>query len=267
MQNGIVHLSDYGLLKISGIGAKKLLQGQITQHIDEISTNKPQLSALCDPQGRVISLFYLLLWQDAYYLQMPRALVPMTLTALKKYAVFFKVSLEDVSDAFWQYGCMGEIPNNDAQLTIDLPGEPRRQIQIRDHALHETFLDEESWKYYQIINGLPSIYPETSQVFLPHELNLHLLNAISFNKGCYTGQEIIARMHYRGKLKTSLKSASTQSPFHPRMGADIYNDTGIAGSIVDFCKIGYNTFALLIIVNDSQSLYLDAEKHITIRLS
>lgn len=267
MQNDCVLLSSLGLLKISGVGAKKLLQGQLTCNLDDVSAATPQFAAHCNPQGRIISLFWLLQYGDDYYLQMPRTLIPTAMTALKKYAVFFKVTLSDVSDAFIQYGHVGDhLPTNAPILSITMQGTPARQILIYETPALTPTRDEESWHYLQIINCLPMIYPETVEAFLPHELNLQNLNAISFNKGCYTGQEIIARMHYRGKLKTTLVAAEVDTPEMPIRGADIYSETGTIGHIVDFCKTGANTYTLLTIINPCSALFLDAERQINIRL-
>lgn len=205
-----------GLLKVSGRDAHKLLQGQLTCDVNDLSPTQPQLGAHCNPQGRIISLFYLFNYQGDYYLQMPRDMIDIALKALKKYAPFFKVELTDASDESSIIESLGS----------HLP----------------TFLE----------NGVAMIYPETSGVFLPHEINLPQLNGVSFNKGCYTGQEIIARMHYRGKLKNQLHLATCKSRALVR-GNDIFDKNGIAGKIVDY--VG-NT--LLILTRDaSQPLFLD----------
>src|SRR3990167_1134226 len=97
-------LSTYGLLKVSGIDAKKLLQGQLTCHMDEITETEYRLAAHCNPQGRVISLFYVFMQQNAYYLLMPISMLDIALNALKKYAVFYKVELTNVSEHFTAIG-------------------------------------------------------------------------------------------------------------------------------------------------------------------
>src|SRR6185437_3309405 len=106
------------------------------------------------------------------------------------------------------------------------------------------FISSEHWRSHDIEVGLVNIYPETTELFLPHELNLHLNNGISFNKGCYTGQEIIARMHYRGKLKNQLQHITIQSYTEPQRGSDV---DGTFNPIVDFCKKEDNYYELLII--------------------
>lgn len=221
--------NNSGFLSIVGENAKKFLQGQLTCNLDEVTAAESRLGAHCNPQGRVISLFRLFLQDGNYYMQMPRELIPVAMQALQKYAVFFKVTLTDVSNSF----------------TSD-----RTDILLRDSS--------------SISQGIPAIYPETSEKFLPHELNLPELNAISFNKGCYTGQEIIARMHYRGKLKTHLYKATVETKSPITRGADIYLEGKRSGSIVDFSEIAAGHYELLVIAQDSdvknQTLTVDPEE-------
>ncbi len=108
-------------------------------------------------------------------------------------------------------------------------------------------------EHLPLSQGYAMIYPETTEMFLPHELNLHQLNGISFTKGCYTGQEIIARMQYRGKLKTQLHLATCEYNSIVR-GMDIFDEKGVAGKVVD-----YENNSLLILIQDTnQALFLDA---------
>jgi len=186
-----------GLLKIAGIDAQKLLQGQLTCDITEITPTESRWGAHCNPQGRIISLFKIFRIDTDYYLQMPKSLLPIALKALQKYAVFYKTTLTDISDLHPE---------------LIKPTDP----------------------------NIPAIYPETSEKFLPHELNLHLMDAISFDKGCYTGQEIIARMHYLGKLKTHLSQIKLQLKNPPERGTLLEN----YGQVVDYNQIDYNTYEI-----------------------
>lgn len=212
--------TPFGLLEISGEQAKKFLQGQLTCNMDEVTPESPHLAAHCNPQGRVISLFYLFLRDDHYFLQMPREMIPIALQALKKYAVFFKVKLTDVSD------------------------EQRIEKNSKEN--------------------IPMIYPETSEQFLPHDLNLPALGAVSFNKGCYTGQEIIARMHYRGKLKNQLYRAKVNTQSKPVRGSTIYSKGEMCGNLVDFFEVNKGQYEVFVIarLDDVKrgAITLDPEK-------
>lgn len=233
--------SDWGILKVSGIQAKVFLQGQVTCHLEEITALQGSLGAHCNPQGRVISLFNLFLFQDAYYLLMSRDMVMLTLNALKKYAVFYQVALTDVSDTFTALGSQG----------------------IATIPLWPQLADSEVWKCQNICKGIPAIYPATSGKFLPHELNLHELRAIHFDKGCYTGQEIIARMHYRGKLKNHLYQASVSYSTSIQPGALLYTRANqVSGTVVDACQDAENHYRLLLVTDEAnaknQHLFLES---------
>jgi folate-binding protein YgfZ len=218
-------LSHLGLLKVTGKDAHKLLQGQLTCNLDDIGKTG-LLGAHCNPQGRVLSLFRITAADDSYYLEMPAELLPIALQALKKYAVFYKVELSDASTE-----------------------------------LEQSALSFNDWKTSNIEAGIPAIYASTTGKLLPHEINLPDLNAVSFNKGCFTGQEIIARMHYRGQLKKRMYRARVSSKALPQPGADIYAAEGPAGTIVDSCQEADGSYQLLVVANQqNQQLFLDPDK-------
>jgi folate-binding protein YgfZ len=249
--NLIADLSHLGIITVSGEGAAKLLQGQLTCDIDELSPGKSILGAQCNPQGRIISLFRIFIYRDQYHLLMPRELLPIAHAALKKYAVFFKAILNDISDSLTYVGYQGasaEIKKNDDTLILEFAEENSRGIIINPASPVKNFsLNPEEWKALDIAAGIPAIYPETSEKFLPHEINLQKINAISFTKGCYTGQEIIARMQYRGKLKNHMYRARVQTNTPPKHGDEITNATHPCGTIVDQVKIDDKTYELLVI--------------------
>lgn len=198
--------SNLGLLKVCGEDAGKFLQGQLTSDVTALNHQQYSLSAHCNPQGRVISLFYLINLNNTYYLLMPLDMLTLTKDALKKYALFFKSTIEEATQEL-----------TDVLNQIDNP------------------------TLFDINTGVPRIHPETSGAFLPHDINLDLLNAISFEKGCYTGQEIIARMHYRGKLKKRMQRTTLTTNHPPQPGKD---DT--LGTIVDVLQQHHNCTVLYI---------------------
>ncbi len=228
------HAGGFGLVKISGPEAKKFLQGQLTCNLEEVSETQSRLGAHCNPQGRVLFLFRIFLFQSAYYLVLPREIVSSALLSLKKYAPFFKLELSNASE------------NSPTALMEQAAAE---------------------WRYFDLSQGIPQVYPETSALFLPHELKLHELQGLSWDKGCYTGQEIIARMHYKGKLKNHLYRATLQTPALPRPGAELLlvspAGRSPAGFIVDYRQVGYNLYQLLVLTQESnrtKALQLDPEQ-------
>lgn len=215
-------MTSNGLIKVGGIDAIKLLQGQLTCDLNAITPSQGSLGAHCNPQGRVINLFYLFQYQDAYYLLMPQNMLAIAMQALKKYALFYKqIELIDVSDA------------------------------ADSHEL----IEAHAKAYFS--PTIPRIHPETSGLFLPHDINLHQLGALSFDKGCYTGQEIIARMHYRGKLKNHMYQASITSAITPKPGQDIYyldqQKKHVGGTVVDIQPASPQHYHALIITDETNA--------------
>lgn len=225
-------LSLLGLIKIRGQDAKKFLQGQLTCHLEKIDSNQNSMGAHCNPQGRVISFFHLFFFNQAYYLLMMKTMIPLAMTALKKYAIFYQVELTDAMDELDIIGFRHNIvslpsfpfiflpiPNDPSRFILIAPSPDLKQF-IAQHCLSD-IKPYSAWHQFNIKQHIPTLYPETSGQCLPHDINLHNLNAIHFDKGCYTGQEIIARMHYKGKLKKHLYHASIKTPKAPCPGMEL----------------------------------------------
>lgn len=280
----LIDFFQYGLLKITGVDTKKLLQGQLTCDVEKIQPNQCCVSAHCNSQGRMISLFHLLRKDEDYYLLLPRTMVEIAFNALKKYSPFYKTQLNDVSKSISCVGYKGNFKSQYKCFTVSLPeshhfilGEKNFIEEITTELKQDPLLQKNTdWHYLTIHQGIPTIYPETSGKFLPHEINLHTINdAISFDKGCYTGQEIIARMHYRGKLKKRLHHAFINTAIEPKPGANIYfqqNHTKqIGGTIVDSHEESHHHYHVLFIADDviaqKTTLYLepDAQTYLQIQ--
>ncbi len=278
----ICDLTEMGLLKVSGPDAKKLLQGQLTCHMDEVTPSQSQLGAHCNPKGRVISLFYIFLFHDAYYLFMPHNMVSLTIAALKKFAIFYKMEMSDASGYLSAIGCAGidlKEQKEEDYAVISLPAQSQRYIivgskEVMKHkwaalAAQSHIVTAMQWKQFDLIDGIPTLYPETSGHFLPHDIHLDQLHALHFDKGCYTGQEIIARMHYRGKIKNHLYQAIITTPSPPTPGMDIYfrehNEIKTHGMIVDVCHEESNRYYALINSDElhakNNHLFLENNEH------
>jgi folate-binding protein YgfZ len=282
----LIDLSHTGLIQVAGHDAKKLLQGQLTCNLDEISAEQSRLGAHCNPQGRMLSFFRIFYFQDAYFLQVSAETLPDAMAALQKYAMFFKAKLSDAGQLrriSYQGLALGkhiaELPQKtnaitqaDDMLIIKLPGENHYEIigdaaqlkKITDSLAAETAPDSlNTWKAIHIAAGIPNLYAATIGKLLPHEINLQSIHAVSFDKGCYTGQEIVARMHYRGQLKKRMYRARVKTALLPKPGNDIYADTA-CGMIVDSCRENDEYNQILVIANqadtESRQLFLDPAK-------
>lgn len=260
--------SQYGLMAVNGPGRKKLLQGQLTCDLDLVSPGSGCFGAHCSPQGRVISLFYLFDFNENYCLFMHKSMLPLALFTLKKYAPFYKVGLS-IAETAMAIGCIGtensEIKalyqNHGCQICPYLSrfvvlGE-RQDMQRANELMtaQGMFVPFLEWKRCDMYEGLPTVCPETSGKFLPHELKLQNLGAISFDKGCYTGQEIIARMHYRAQLKNGLFHATVQRLSPPQLGASLFllqdKTKRESGALVDTCPAGEQAHHLLIMTSEA----------------
>ena len=166
--------SSDSIIQISGVDSAEFLQGQITNDINFVSDNKILTSAICNVKGRVLAVFRILRSSSGFLIFVNKSVAEKFKTHLEKYAVFFKTKIEFIDKA------------------ID-------GIEI---------ISESDWKLNCIERGFVEITESISEVFTPHELNYQNLGIINFEKGCFTGQEVIARMHYRGKLKFSLAKFS-----------------------------------------------------------
>jgi len=231
-----INLLDLGIICVSGKDAGQFLQGQLTCDVREVNAEQSRLGAHCDVKGRIQATFRLFFYKDAYYLLLPKTVIPHLLQCLKKYAVFSAVNLIDVSQHCKIIGVIGSLRTLKDQGYIRLAitdTVPRFILLTMPYDASLSFIDSTGstgpinrWHLLDILAGIPTIYPETIGQFTPHQLNYPVLSGVSFNKGCYIGQEIIARTHYLGKSKSRLYRLAFQSnrPFPP--GTRLQNDEG-----------------------------------------
>jgi tRNA-modifying protein YgfZ len=228
--NVICDLSHLGLLQLEGDDRVSFLQGQVTNDVRLLNGNNSHYSGYCTPKGRLLALFLTFSHHDHLHLQFNRQLLEPVMKRLKMYVLRSKVSISDVSDSIVRMGLAGPqageslqslfalVPQEEYGLTsledatlIWLPGRtPRYEILTSaDHAeriwtalsQHARPAGAACWEWLEIQAGIPDITPATQEAFVPQMLNLDALGAINFKKGCYTGQEIVARTHYLGKVK------------------------------------------------------------------
>jgi len=294
--NLITDLSEFGLISVRGEDAEQFLQGQLTNDIRLVDDCTAQYSAYCSPKGRILTCLMIFKRQDCYYLQLPRSLLEPTLTRLKMFVLIAKVTLEDASDSLIHIGCSGpdieadlqsvagtlpekiwQCTHTDTITVIRIPGHlPRFEIicELGQAEKVWTTLDVHAapagpfaWEILDIDNGIATIYPETSDAFVPQMVNMQLIDAVSFKKGCYTGQEIVARMQYLGKLKRRLYKAHTVDGVVPAIGMDLYaagSSSGQgAGKVVNVQSSPPDGYDMLVVAEISSqkegALHLESE--------
>ncbi len=201
------HLSSISYIDLIGSGTSQFLKGQLTINADLLDAKTAKLAAFCNHKGRIVSLFHILVIDNGFRLLMPKSIVETSIAHIKKYAVFFK--LEVIHDQkqciFVSLDCnesRGDAVNiNATDLSVQFDKINNSQKQQKSN--------ETLWYWHMAEKSIPWLTGETVEHFLPHNLNLPALAAVDFNKGCFTGQEVIARMQYKGKLKQHLKQLKT----------------------------------------------------------
>ena len=270
-------LEQDALLHITGPDSLKFLQGQTTCDTRKINAERAAPGVFCTPQGRVVCDFVLCeLEPEHYVLRMRRAIIAHSSAALGKYIIFSKAKLDDSRDdwiacALWGEAAapalqdiFGAIPTSAFSCVT---GNGFAVVQLDEHAQQfecylskaasQHYLDrmaqlleassENAWQALQIAAGIARIEQSLIEEFVPQVLNYDLTGHISFNKGCYTGQEVVARLHYRGKPKRRTYLAHLPSGVSGASGTPLY-DAGSgqeAGNIVNCCLWQDATSALV----------------------
>jgi len=290
----LVLLDDYGLIKVSGADAQNFLHGQFTNDLKQgVNETSSQLSGYCNPKGRLLALFRVFMHQGDYYLIMPRPVIEATLKRLRMFVLMSKVTLEDVSDAIHQLGVSGlKSPDVLKQVMSELPdtmdhvshngnisviclhgGEPRflligpaEEIEVlREKLVSELeTVSPAAWELLDIHSGQPVVRIENVEAFVPQMINLQAVNGLNFKKGCYPGQEVVARMQYLGKLKRRMYQAHCDLETAPKPGDEIFcaePETRKAGTVVIAQPAAGGGTDLLMVTEieatDSQALYAD----------
>ena len=207
-----------GVLAFRGVDAARFLQGQLSADIEKLAVSASTLAGLHNAQGRVIALLGVVRTSDTELAAvLPRELVPAVAQRLRKYVLRAKVAIEDASDASRVFGCEADA-TTPAGIPV-LPTGSRRLWLVPRERLGEIVAGDAThvlrWRRADVMEGLPQVHAATSETFVAQMLNLDLLGGIAFDKGCYTGQEVIARAHYRGRVKRRLQrwhAAGAQEP-------------------------------------------------------
>ena len=279
----LADLSQLSLIRASGAERVQFLQGQFSNDLRELN-GTTQLHAYCNAQGRMLAVFRAFARGDEIYLQLPASLLEATLKRLRMFVLRAQVKLESADDALARVGVSG--PNAPALLAgagvrapeainacvsenevtvMRIPGvHPRFQLVADPAALEPIWnrlraaakpVGASVWSWLDIVAGLPQVLPQTVEAFVPQMANLDRIGGISFKKGCYPGQEIVARMHYLGKLKQRMYRAhlAATEPA-PQAGDALYAPdfgTQQAGTIVDAQAAPQGGFDLLAVIHIS----------------
>jgi folate-binding protein YgfZ len=265
-QDVVCDLSHRSLIRVSGQDAAAFLQGQFSNDVRLVDAAHSQLSAYNSPKGRMLAVLRVLRYRDDFLLQVPGVLAADLVRRLRMYVLRSKVTL-DIVDAAWQ--CVGlagpdsieklrnvtaswpsaidECVADNRVVVVRVPGaQPRFELLASMDAAPEIWralraagcipCGAAAWSWFDIVAGVPVVLPATVDAFVPQMANLDALNGISFTKGCYTGQEIVARMQYLGRLKQRMYLAHVDGDIVPAPGESLFApDFGeqAAGTVVD----------------------------------
>ena len=272
-------LEQEALLHISGPDSLKFLQGQTTCDTSKIDSSHALLGAYCTPHGRMTCDFLLAqLAEDHFVLRMRRDIVEQSVATFGKYIVFSKAELDNANSDWQSLACWGE--NAREVLAAIFPTLPVEQlgsshgenfvvIQLDQAGRQfECYLNctaqpdlltqltsalpvaaESSWQALQMCAGIGRIETATVEQFIPQMLNFDITGHVNFNKGCYTGQEVVARMHYRGKPKRRMYLAASPSNHTPVAGDALFTNGSeqSVGTVVNSARSDDDRILVLVV--------------------
>lgn len=271
MINNFINLPDWGFIYVFGSEASTFLQGQFTIDILQVTDTKAKLSAYCNPKGRIISIFILFKYKQGYGLFLPTNNIPLLLKSLTKYARFSKVTCQDLTASFNKIGYLSQTPQENYSpnynvkqdiLTLHLPGH-RVLLASQTHScasLKTLFTIKNSqsphaltpvhWTRLDIQEKIPFLDACLQEKLLIHPLNLVDLKAVSFSKGCYMGQEIIARSQYKGTIKKHACVLQINSKTTIKITDKLFCDSQEVGLIINSIDTQPDFYLVLMIIKD-----------------
>lgn len=283
---------DQGLIAVAGQDARTFLQGQLSTNVLALTQSLSQFSSWSNAKGRVVTTLRVFERDKRLLLSLPQALAAMVLKRLSLYVLRTQVKLSDASGTLCQFGLAGDqaaqllaacglsaptetnvITENQHLQLIRLHGAvPRYAVLGEPSQLQQLWVSlvdhgsrpvgNDVWVLLRILAGEPCIHPETTGHFVAQMLGLEELGAVHFNKGCYLGQEVIARAHYRGAVKRHLHCAVCVTSMHlqPGMQIQLQQSGQTVGEIVDAARDERSTWHMLIVLQD-EALKLQLQIH------
>ena len=285
----LIPLSQYNLLQISGEDRQAFLHGQLITDVKQLQPMQSQYSGWCNARGQLIANLLLLHVGDHYLLLVNSELKDYVLKRLGIFILRADVNITDVTDNMPMTGIANidqssidpdietaldesDIVGIDQGFICRLPGEQNRYMLFAELESLSTlilsskdeigFAGPDAWQLLNIQAGIPWIGTTTQEQFLPQMLNLDQFDALSYQKGCYPGQEVIARLHYRGEVKKRIQLIHTRDPIHA--GSTIKTKEGNkAGTVINAVRHPdsyYYALATLDMDKLDQELYAEPDK-------
>ena len=272
-------LPGMGIIQVRGEDASAFLQGQLTQDVADLPPGRVRLAGYCNAKGRLHAVFHVLGTDDGFLLLTEAGLVDALIRRLRMYVLRSKVSLDDVSVQYQAIGVTGTRVALLTELAGSLPEDAGSVHQAGDLILIRwpgdavlllTPADDggaiwerlqaagdpsgpQAWRLLAIRQGLPAVYPETAETFVPQQVNLERISGVHFRKGCYPGQEVVARMHYLGKPSRRMYRLAGPGEMPPAPGERVQAaDGGSAGQVVQ-AAVGEDGIEMLAVLRTSHA--------------
>lgn len=270
-------LKDAGLIQVEGAEAAAFLHGQLSSDIANLASDQLRRSGYCTPKGRLLADFLVFMHPGAdaatYWLQTDRRLVTALVKRLSMFVLRAKVKLADVSEHYQQIGLWGTdaptllrhagcpVPEQ-VQRIVHQSGisvaklEGERFLVIGPHEMLEKLTpltqsgNIDAWNLADVLAGTARILPETQDLLVPQMINFELVGGVDFRKGCYPGQEIVARAQYRGAVKRRMHRVSIDSMQRPAIGSELFSgsDGAAVGTLVAVAQTPSKNFEALAVV-------------------
>ncbi len=242
-------LPQFGLIRFSGEDAQTFLHNQLSCDVAALTPGRATYGAYCTPKGRMLASFLLWRSEQGFFMQLPSSLREAIQKQLSKFILRSKVKAADASGDWTLIGVAGKdaavlvqrvigqapqeergVAHTSDATVIRLPGDRFEITAAKDKALRildglaagAEKAEPEHWEWLDIRAGIPTVTPATQEAFVPQMVNLDLIGGVSLEKGCYPGQEIVARMHYRGTLKQRMYLANIAGSENPQAGDKLY---------------------------------------------
>jgi folate-binding protein YgfZ len=261
-------LDRLGTIVVTGFDAKSFLQGQLSFDMDRLSPARAEITTCNSAQGRVQAVVWLIERSDSIVMVLPASMVDAAVVRLRKYVLRAKAKIESGAGRFTVAAANDSFdapPQThsevDGRSYIRWPGQGSRTLCLVEPDATGTrdATAALEWHRVDIEAGLPQVYPQTHEAFVAQMLNVDLLGGIGFEKGCYTGQEIIARTHFRGAIKRRMFRfyADTAAP---EPGTRVLVGDQHAGDVVDAVTTssGCELLAVIALTQAEAQLELDA---------
>ncbi|MBR9729203.1 tRNA-modifying protein YgfZ [Shewanella intestini] len=270
------HLSHLGLIDVSGEQARSFIHGQVTTDITSLDANQWKWGAHCDPKGKMLASFRTFAIADKLMMLMPTDTIDVDLPQLQKYAVFSKAELVNVTHELALIGISGAqaqafvrnhigdvsaAVNQHADITVLVDDDrfiiilPVAQVDELVAKANVALTDKTHWQALEIKAGYPNIHAQHANQYVPQMCNLQAIDGISFNKGCYMGQETIARMKYRGGNKRALYivTGTCTTEINADTQLEIADEDGFrrGGNIIEFVQQGEQVLLTAVLANDT----------------